>query len=107
MATGFLKRSGLAISALGKAIRLTPDGLIALDEYRHWALRKRDSGLRSALEAIVARRDALSAGLVPPAGCWHGEKPYLAQSQRLVADPTEALPWHPMVLHRGAWPDAS
>ncbi len=107
MAAAFMKRTGLATAAPGPAIRLTPDGLTALDGYWHWAARRGDSGLRSSLEAVVAQRDALSVGLVPPAGCWRGEKPYLAQTQRLVADPPGALPWHPMVLHRGAWPDAS
>jgi hypothetical protein len=107
MAAGFLQRSGRAGSTPGRALRLTPEGLVALDGYRQWEARQRDSGLRGALTAIVAQRDALSAGLVPPAGCWRGEKPYLAQTQRLVADPTGALPWHPMVLHRGGWPDAS
>jgi hypothetical protein len=107
MAVGFLKRRGLAVPTPGRAISLTPDGLTALDRYWHWAARSRDLALRGALEAIVAQRDALSVGLVPPAGCWRGEKPYRAQTQRMVADPTGALPWHPMVLHRGAWPDGS
>jgi hypothetical protein len=107
MAAGFLERGGLAGSMPGRALRLTPHGLAALDGYWQWAARQRDAGLRGALEAIVTQRDALSAGLVPPEGCWRGEKPYLAQTQRLGADPTGALPWHPMVLHRGAWPDAS
>jgi hypothetical protein len=62
--------------------------------------------LSGALEAVVAQRDALSAGLDPPEGCWRGDKPYLTQTQRLLADPTGALPWQPMVLHRGGWPDA-
>ena len=33
--------------------------------------------MRSALEAVLAQRDALAAGLVPPEGCWRGERPYL------------------------------
>jgi len=107
MALTSLLRSGLATSAAERAICLTPDGVNALDDYRHRAQSPKDDRLRVALGAIVVQRDALSAGLVPPAGCWRGEKPYLTQTRRLLADPTGALPWHPMVLHRGAWPDAS
>jgi hypothetical protein len=107
MAVGYLQRRGLATSAPERIISLTPDGLNALGGYWHCAARPKDNGLRDPLIAIAARPDALSAGLVPPEGCWRGKKPYLVQTQRLLADPTGALPWHPMVLHRGAWPDAS
>jgi hypothetical protein len=107
MATGYLQRSGLSVVTPERAVRLTPEGLDALGGYWHWAAQEKDTKLRSALEAVLAEHDALSAGLVPPEGCWRGEKPYLAQTKRLVADPTGALPWHPMVLHRGGWPDAS
>ena len=107
MAVGYLQRHHLAIAAPERSVRLTPDGLDALDGYRFRAGRADHHGLRAALEALVAQRDALSAGLVAPPGCWRGEKPYVTQTRRLVADPTAALPWHPMVLHRGGWPDAS
>lgn len=107
MAAGYLERRGLAISTPGRAVRLTLEGLNALDDYRHWAARPKDQRLRGALEAVVAQSEALSTGLVPPEGCWRGERPFLARTQRLLANPTGALPWHPMVLHRGAWPDAS
>lgn len=107
MAAGCLQRSGLAISAPERALHFTPSGLDARDGYWQWAARPREKGLRAALGAVLAQRNALSEGLVPPEGCWRGAKPYLGQTQRLVADPTGALPWHPMVLHRGAWPDAS
>ena len=63
--------------------------------------------LRAALDAVVSRREALAEGLVPPPGGWRGEKPYLAQTRRVLADPAAALPWQPMVLHRGGWPDGS
>jgi hypothetical protein len=107
MATGYLQRRGLAKSGPVHAISLTPEGLHALDDYRHRAARPKASELRGALEATLGRREALSAGLVPLEGCWRGEKPYLTSTQRLLADPTGSLPWHPMVLHRGGWPDAS
>ncbi|MGI8867822.1 MAG: hypothetical protein ACR2F6_02950 [Mycobacteriales bacterium] len=107
MATNYLQRKGLATAVAERCISLTPAGLDALDDYRRRAAGTRAPALRGALETIVARADALSAGLVPPDGAWRGERPYLAQTQSLLADPTAALPWHPMVLHRAGWPDGS
>lgn len=107
MAVGFLQRRGLALPAPSRSLALSPDGLDALEGYRRCAARARDDRLRAALDRIVSQAEALSAGLAPPAGCWRGEKPYLSQTRRLLADPTAALPWHPMVLHRGGWPDGS
>jgi hypothetical protein len=107
MAVGYLRRRGLATEAAGRSVRLTPEGLDALDGYRHRATRSKDADLAGALEAVLARTGALAAGLVPPEGCWRGERPYRSQTERLVADPTAALPWHPIVLHRGGWPDGS
>jgi hypothetical protein len=107
MATGYLRRHDLATAVAERAVGLTPAGLDALNGYRHWAAWAKDAGLRRALGDVIAQRSALSAGLVPPDGCWRGERPYLTQTKRLLASPTDALPWHPMVLHRGGWPDAS
>ena len=107
MATSFLLRNALASGAPDRKICLTSDGLDALDGYRSRALRTNHDDLRAALEAVVMQRDSLTSGLVPPEGCWRGRPPYLAQTERLLADPTRALPWQPMVLHRGGWPDGS
>jgi hypothetical protein len=107
MATGYLERHGLAASEPDSRLRLTQLGLDGLAEYRETARASTSDRLRLALAAVVDQRDALAAGLVPPPGCWRGENPYLAQTKRLLADPTGSLPWHPMVLHRGAWPDGS
>ena len=63
--------------------------------------------LRAGLWEIVRQPEVLSVGLVPPAGCWRSEKPYLAQTEHLQSQPMDALPWQPMVLHRGGWPDGS
>jgi len=38
---------------------------------------------------------------------WAPIDPVSGRPLRLLADPTGTLPWHPMVLHRGGWPDAS
>ena len=107
MATGYLKRHGLAQSGPQRSITLTAAGPAALGDYRARATSGEDEALRAALEAVVSRREALAEGLVPPPGGWRGEKPYLAQTRRMLADPAAALPWHPMVLHRGGWPDGS
>lgn len=107
MATGFLRRNGLARITAERTISLTDDGLAALADHRRRAARARHVSLRAALLAIVEQPAALSAGLTPPEGCWRGERPYLTQTKRLLADPLGALPWHPMVLHRGGWPDGS
>lgn len=107
MATGFLERRRLAESGPQRSVTLTGAGLGALDDYRARATAGEDRALREALEAVVSRREALAEGLVPPPGTWRGDQPYLAQTQRVLADPAGALPWHPMVLHRGGWPDGS
>jgi hypothetical protein len=101
MAVRFATSHGLVEDA--EAVTLTPRGRAVL------AARQPsdDQPLRGALESVLSQREALVEGLVPPTGCWRGEKPHLAQTQRILADPTGALPWHPMVLHRGGWPDGS
>jgi hypothetical protein len=107
MATGYLERRRLAEARPERSIALTAAGRAALADYRDRAARPTDQELRDCLEAIVTQREVLAEGLVPPEGGWRAEKPYLAQTQRLIADPAAALPWHPMVLHRGGWPDGS
>jgi hypothetical protein len=105
MAAGCLERTGLAGSGPRRSVTLTAVGHAALGDYRARATARDDPALRAALEAVVSQREALAAGLVPPPGGWRGEKPYLAQTRRVLADPAAALPWQPMVLHRGGWPD--
>lgn len=107
MATNFLRRRDLAEPAPERSIRLTATGRDALDDYHAKAAAADDGQMRMALRDLLLQREALSAGFVPPEGCWRGERPYLAQTRRLLNDPLSALPWHPMVLHRGGWPDGS
>jgi len=107
MGTGFLARGKLAEIRPGRLISLTARGRAALEDYRARAARPVDQRLRAGLEAIVSQCEALAEGLRPPEGCWRASKPYLAQTQRVLADPTAALPWQPMVLHRGGWPDGA
>ena len=107
MATKYLERKGLAEIQPDRSITLTAAGRDALSDYRERAARPRNKALRASLNAILSEREVLASGLVPPPGGWRGGKPYFAQTQRVLADPTRALPWCPMVLHRGGWPDGS
>ena len=107
MGINYLGRRHFTERVPAGSVKLTVVGLDALDGYRARAAHVQDRALQAALLAIVSQRHALAAGLVPPAGCWRGQKPYLAQTERLLADPRSALPWQPMVLHRGGWPDGS
>ena len=107
MVTGFLQRKGLATAVPNRMIVATTEGIEALYDYEEQAAAADRPQLRSALESILGRRDELALGLVPPPGCWRGEGTYKRQTNRLLANPRSALPWHPMVLHRGGWPDGS
>ncbi|HEY3765194.1 MAG TPA: hypothetical protein VGL44_08545 [Gaiellales bacterium] len=104
-------------AARGKVVRLTARGLAARAAYaRRLAgveehLRERIGAaavdrLRQALEALLAD-PAFADGLVPPAGGWRGQPPYLAHTERLIADPRGALPHQPLMLHRGGFPDGA
>jgi hypothetical protein len=107
MAVSYLVRKRLAEPRPERSVVLTAAGRDALGDYRARADHRASPALRACLEAVVAQRGALAEGLIPPDGGWRGQPPYLAQTRRLLADPAAALPWHPMVLHRGGWPDGS
>jgi hypothetical protein len=107
MAVAYVHRRGLATTSSERGLSLTRDGLDALDGYRDRCAQVDQPGLRAALDGVLTQTSALAAGLTPLPGCWRGENPYLAQTRRLLADPTAALPWQPMVLHRAGWPDGS
>jgi hypothetical protein len=63
--------------------------------------------LREALRRLLDQREALSHGLEPHPKGWRASKRYAEHTQALVADPLGRLPHHPMLLHRGGWPDGS
>jgi len=115
MALGFMGKRGLALEeqeGAGKArvVKLTPKGRVAQLGYQRleseivtrWELRFgwRIADLREALERLLgdSRRDQteLLKGSEAPKGCWRAELPK-----------PETLPWFPMVLHRGGYPDGS
>jgi len=115
MALGFMKKLSLCVEeqeGAGKArvIKLTPKGRSALETFvmnlagveSRWKQRFGDhtARLRKALEKLLgdSGRDQteLLKAAEPQKGCWRAE----------VARP-KTLPWFPMVLHRGGYPDGS
>jgi hypothetical protein len=107
MATGYLLRTGLANAGATRTVTLSDTGHRALADHRRRGAVPANARLRHALGAVVSQTQSLREGLRPAPGCWRAEKPYLAQTERTLADPTGALPWQPMGLHRGGWPDGS
>ncbi|HZT97664.1 MAG TPA: hypothetical protein VFB34_12590, partial [Chloroflexota bacterium] len=107
MAVNYLIKEGMVERWPERTIVLTHRGLQARNEYEIRAAAVNHPRLRAALEELLSRREALVEGLAPPEGCWRSERPYAAQTRRLLVDPTSALPWQPMVLHRGGWPDGA
>jgi DNA-binding MarR family transcriptional regulator len=129
MSAGELTRSGLAVTepdparGRGQVVRLTPRGLRARqDSQRRLAAVEADwagrfgaaeiDGLAAALHDLLTRAGddgspLTGAGLHPPPGGWRARRPYLSQALAAARDPAGALPHHPMVLHRGGWPDGS
>jgi predicted transcriptional regulator len=115
MALGFMGKRGLTIEAqegAGKArvVKLTPKGRSAQLSYQRmesviearWEPRFGDRmmRLRKALEKLLgdSGRDQteLLKGTEPQKGCWRAAVPR-----------PKTLPWFPMVLHRGGYPDGS
>ena len=99
------------IQGRGKQARLTERGVAAQAAYadrvrlieQRWRTEFGSTAIaalqESLSEIVVSRRLAgspLAHGLVPPACTWRAER-----------EAPDVLPDHPMVLGRGAWPDAS
>ncbi len=120
MALTFLRKRGYVDGT--KLVRLTKAGASARDESqsiharveRSWTERYGHSAidrLRSATGAILEQRDGtqsrLALGLEPYPEGWRASGRYLAQTEAMLADPAVGIPRHPMVLHRGGWPDGS
>jgi hypothetical protein len=64
------------------------------------------NALRRSLGDILEHANLVD-GLRPHADGWRASGPYLARTNALLANPREALPHYPLVLHRGGWPDGS
>ena len=109
MGATFLRNRGLATES-DRRLELSPTGQGIYAQYQAEVGDRGLGGpspLRSALVGLLSQTDALASGLRPVEGCWRSERPYLAQTERILADPLGALPHQPMVLHRGGWPDGA
>lgn len=116
-ATGVLVRARLAVeepdpaASRGKVARLTPRGALAQglylefldaveDRWRDRFGRDTIGALRQPLETLAVGTD----GQPPP--LFQGLVPY-PDNWRASARPPRTLPYYPMVLHRGGYPDGS
>jgi hypothetical protein len=110
------------VSGRGEALRLTSRGQTARAGFDRrvaaveaaWHEQSTDgqaSRLRTALTAVLSAGDPpgsqLAAGLEPYPDGWRAQRPYLTHTRAVLADPAATLPHHPMVLHRGGYPDGS
>jgi hypothetical protein len=98
----------IRLTAAGETLRTSQRRLHARIEKR-WATRFGADvvePLRTALERILDHPE-LPAGVTPYPDGWRASASYARQTQAVLADPRGNLPHHPMVLHRGGWPDGS
>jgi hypothetical protein len=121
MAVGCLTKTGYAVlegpTAATREIRLEAKGQAVRARVPKIHERVEAAwNTRFGEEAVAALRASLgkvlehprfAEGLRPHADGWRASRPYLARTEALLASPREALPHHPLVLHRGGWPDGS
>jgi hypothetical protein len=116
-AMGILVRSRLAVEApdpaasRGKVARLTSAGMAAQSIYREFVAtieqrwQERYSG--GTVSALHQALDALATGPGgPPPPRFGALEPY-PDNWRAQVRPPDILPYYPMVLHRGGYPDGS
>jgi DNA-binding MarR family transcriptional regulator len=116
-AVNFLKKKGFASLGTDKAktVKLTAKGKKARADYARSlsAIEKRWEKtfgkqtvhtLRKSLEELTGHTKFVE-GLEPHDGGWRLNKRYIAQTNAVLADPRGALPQHPMITHRGGFPD--
>jgi hypothetical protein len=108
-----LKRTDFVVvdgaPASKRTVRVTPAGAaLQADQRRLHALvgKRWDAALRAALERILDNPELTNGLQTYPVG-WRASKPYVLQTEAVLADPLGRLPHYPMVLHRGGWPDGS
>jgi hypothetical protein len=127
-ALGFLERHGYVeigpdpSGRPGKVVRPTERGRQARDGRPRLAAKVEQGWrdrfgageidrLHEALSRMLASRSdgrpTLALGLEPYPEGWRSRGRYLAQTRAVLRDPARSLPRHPMVLHRGGYPDGS
>lgn len=124
---GFLERRGFVTVAArpggrGKVIRLTARGGAAQAAYGRvseaveagWRERYGAAAVDDLVDCLrwvvghqTEGRPTLALGLEPPPDGWRARPPYAAQTRAMLADPAAALPYYPLILHRGSYPDGS
>ena len=109
MAMTALKKGGYVVVE-EKTVRLTTRGREAQERAQRLHAEVGRGRRPSPAAPRSARRhprrpELLAVGLRPHAGGWRGTRPYLAQTEAMLDDPTGVLPHYPMVLPRGGWPD--
>jgi len=118
MCVGRLQRIACAVvepspAGRGKVVRLTEKGARAQRGYHHFVAETEDAwrsrfgkatlrALREPLEELVGDGPTAAAG----SPLFAGLTPY-PEGWRARVRPPETLPHHPMVLHRGGYPDGS
>ena len=123
-AINFLAKKGLVTqgSDKQKLVELTPAGAEARKKHaaslaaieRRWT-KSHGAGVIDAVRASLeemgsgVKRDKplYAVGMEIREGSWRAVKPYGELTAAFVADPPTSLPHHPMVLHRGGFPDGS
>ena len=105
MAVNCLQRAELAEKTPQRRITLTGPGVDALDGFGHRTRAHRDPRLHAALEEVFAQPNAVTRRAHPAGRVLARRSAIPRPDPTAVADPTSALPWQPMVLHRGGWPD--
>jgi methyltransferase (TIGR00027 family) len=113
-ARGVLLRARLAVeepdpaASRGQVVRLTPRGLLAqglyLERLDTVEDRWRDRFGRDTIGALRQPLEALALGQPPL--LFQGLEPY-PDNWRASVRPPRTLPYYPMVLHRGGYPDGS
>ena len=102
------KTKTLKLTAKGKEAREDYPTRVAAIEAR-WELsvgRQTLVALRQGLDTVLDHPKFV-AGLQPHAGGWRLDKRYVALTNATIADPRAGLPHHPMITHRGGFPDGA
>jgi len=113
----FLTKTGRTSLGTDKAktVKLTAKGKQARDDgarilstiEKRWekALGKQTvDAIRGGLDSVIGSTKFVE-GLTPHETGWRLNKRYIAQTNAVLADPSAALPHHPMITHRGGFPD--
>jgi DNA-binding MarR family transcriptional regulator len=99
----------VSLTSKGSRAQAEADRLLG-DIEGEWRQRSGDDVVgqaRSAVAGVADQRSALAEGLRPRPEGWRSGRAYLWQTTARLEDPLGTLPHHPMVLHRGGFPDGS